>query len=147
MVHVCVCDWMLTFSTIGQMNGHTAIPSEKTSCCIEAFLLFIPWYHRAVYYFNRPSTCTVEQNKRIANFLWAKWKQSLTAKPWLIYHFKLKLYYQSLGFADGWKGHCTFSWFAPRADLGQMETQKWGRFLCHAKGTCTSPSICTSFDP
>lgn len=70
---------------------------KKGSGYSEAFLFLfffsISLYHGGVYYFNRQSTCSVEQNKHIANFLWAKWKQSCTAKPWLIYYLELKLYY------------------------------------------------------
>lgn len=124
--------------------------NSKGDCYLKSFLsywsfFFIPSNHVGVYYFNRQSTCSVEQNKHIANVLWAKWKQSFTAKLWLIYYLKLKLYYQALDYAGGWKAQYTFSWFAPRAVSGRMETRKLG--LCHAKGTCTSSSVCTSFDP
>lgn len=105
---VCVC---VTPSSVSFINALFVGLSEKLPVTLKPSPVFlIPLYHRGVYYFNRQSTCSVEQNKHIANFLWGKWKQSFTAKLWLIYYLKPKLYYQGLGFAGGWKAQFTFSW-------------------------------------
>lgn len=81
---------------------------------------------------NRPSTCSVGQNKHITTCLMAKWKQSFAAKAWLIYYPKLRLYYQASDSLVVEKWHCTFSWLAPRAP-GQMETQRFNCFCVMEK--------------
>lgn len=76
------------------------------------------------------------QNNSVANFLLAKWKQSFTAKPWLIYYPKLALYYQALVLLVVERGT------APLADLHlerflflgeRMETQKLSWFYVMQK--------------
>lgn len=55
-----------------------------------------PQHCRTVcYFFTGRAHAAFEQNRHKANFLRAKWKQSFTAKPLLIYYPKFQFYYRA----------------------------------------------------